>query len=930
MRPSVVLGVLVGSIVVLSALPGLLGPAARGAAPPAAVETSVRSGPVASPVAPALPPALAFRNVSYANPRPASGGPPVSAIPETPAPAVPDTTPVIVHFPQWENSTPVTELFTAPTGTWGAIVFSYTGTVVGDVYDSSYRAYVDENQFLEGTTPEYGTWTVTQDLIEYQSLFHGEVNVTFLLGAAIIDGHFITNLSLAFYPVAPGTAPPRTPDAIVPIFGWNHTYLSQAGGWLWANATVPDNVTNATLQLFVYGFGATDEFWYSDGSGSTYRAAYVTVGGRTIATVLPFPYVNTGGIDLFLWRPLTGGMTIADRPYEIDVSGAIGLLEGTHEYGGNLSGGLGSGNTWLIGGSLLLYTAANASAARSTEYRAEGGGASYSHTTSTSDTASTFALEDASVYALGNRTVNESTDLSDAFTNDQLLASTSSSQTQNISMSEQLATTTWSNSSLGTEVSQRTYDFPFVLDDYDEGTVVSQTSTTETIDFNQSITAWHQEWEESDVSGPQANLSGGGSAVLGTSASVDDLTTASGSYGGVEVANKEGGGATIQSISGILSQVAKSFQYDLAGGDPSNSYLHQLSDAAENPPGPYNAATLLSDRIVDPLVVAASASPVALDAGQHLTLTARALGGIGGYSYAWTGLPPGCPSENATTLLCTPTGSGAYDPMVLVRDANGSTASASTAPLLIAPPLAVTVVANASAWDAGQPIGLEASVSGGTGTDLLCHWFVNNTSAGPAVPCDTTFVSGGPGTGEWSFSVTVTDSSGSSASSQLLTLSPALPPSATVFSVLPTSSSLYRAGLLEFNASVVGGSAPYLYLWEVNGVNGSLFGGPSLDVSETTPTNVTVVVWVTDAAGETVGSQPVTTASGPVASSPRSASTSSGSSTDETGWYVAAAAIAAAAVLALLLLIPRRPGPAPRPAPRAPAPMPPAPPGGRR
>ena len=47
------------------------------------------------------------------------------------------------------------------------------------------------------------------------------------------------------------------------------------------------------------------------------------------------------------------------------------------------------------------------------------------------------------------------------------------------------------------------------------------------------------------------------------------------------------------------------------------------------------------------------------DLGQNVTLTAVPGGGLGGLSYAWSGLPPGC-AGSTQTIRCAPTVTGTY------------------------------------------------------------------------------------------------------------------------------------------------------------------------------------------------------------------------------------------------------------------------------
>lgn len=81
-----------------------------------------------------------------------------------------------------------------------------------------------------------------------------------------------------------------------------------------------------------------------------------------------------------------------------------------------------------------------------------------------------------------------------------------------------------------------------------------------------------------------------------------------------------------------------------------------------------------------PLSVSARAAPATVPEGASVTFSAAVTGGRAPFTYQWQGLPPGCPSQNAAALTCTPTVTGPFSVVVAVADAsipvqhaNGST-----------------------------------------------------------------------------------------------------------------------------------------------------------------------------------------------------------------------------------------------------------------
>jgi len=85
----------------------------------------------------------------------------------------------------------------------------------------------------------------------------------------------------------------------------------------------------------------------------------------------------------------------------------------------------------------------------------------------------------------------------------------------------------------------------------------------------------------------------------------------------------------------------------------------------------------LSLDVYAPFRASVSASPSSLVLGATTTFTAVATGGAGSPTFAWSGLPPGCPSSNETSVTCDPTAAGTFTATVSVRDVHGDPASAS-------------------------------------------------------------------------------------------------------------------------------------------------------------------------------------------------------------------------------------------------------------
>ena len=395
--------------------------------------------PAVSSLAPVEPLAgLLQHNLTVPGSDPAAGTP-VSAYQETPPPAVPDTTPVVVTVTTNNRGCCAYVNDTPAGGPWDSVVLNYTGTAVGGVYDSSYRAYVDGAQVLFGTTPEFGTWTVLDNITEYESLLEPGANFTFVLSAALVGGYFSTSINLTFYPPPPGGPVPSEPSKVVPL--WSQHYIVPATPSISVNATVPTDTSAAVLELWAYRLPVRRVLV---GQLPSARSIDVTLDGSPFAAVYPFPFVNTGGVDLFLWRPIPADYTLSDRPYELNVSGALGLLEGAHTYNVTV-GGRQSQSDWLVQGSLLLWTNATVGGATSTSSEAVLPSPGTSGSTISSSTSFTYASE----LSTTNGTVSVSSSGTGTFrqTTTSVTAPTNGTGWENLSQTSTLSDTSVSTSS---------------------------------------------------------------------------------------------------------------------------------------------------------------------------------------------------------------------------------------------------------------------------------------------------------------------------------------------------------------------------------------------------------------------------------------------------------------------------------------------------
>ncbi len=299
----------------------------------------------------------------------------------------------------------------------------------------------------------------------------------------------------------------------------------------------------------------------------------------------------------------------------------------------------------------------------------------------------------------------------------------------------------------------------------------------------------------------------------------------------------------------------------------------------------------------DPTLSTLTLSRAALDAGQLTTLSVSTVGGAGGFTYAWSGLPPGCGGTDLSAVTCAPTAAGTFAVSVAVTDANGWHLTSAPATLTVSPSLfGASLSLNRGSLDLGQSTQLTASVRGGAG-GMTYTW--TNLPSGCSSLSQATLTCQPSTSGVAWLSVTANDSNGATvvAGPVELTVVPALgTPTAT-----SSASSLDTGSLVIFTAAVTGGAGPFTYAW--TGLPSGCVGTTTVTVSCTPEAAgaLTVSVTVTDANGA------VSTASNVVSvvvsTSAKSATSSALASTNGMVDTVLGLAVAALVVGLLALLL---------------------------
>ena len=185
---------------------------------------------------------------------------------------------------------------------------------------------------------------------------------------------------------------------------------------------------------------------------------------------------------------------------------------------------------------------------------------------------------------------------------------------------------------------------------------------------------------------------------------------------------------------------------------------------------------------------AVSASSHTLDVGQALTVSASFVGGGGGLTYVWSGLPAGCVGANAPSVTCAPASAGRFTPSARVTDPTGGSSLATLASAIVvaAGPTATALkVVNGASVPVGSVttgtlVTFELTATPGSGADTV-SW--SGLPAGCAPPgSNASSVACRPNaTGTYTVSATEVDSNGVAVTSPVASLVVTSPAAATPF-----------------------------------------------------------------------------------------------------------------------------------------------------
>ncbi len=150
-----------------------------------------------------------------------------------------------------------------------------------------------------------------------------------------------------------------------------------------------------------------------------------------------------------------------------------------------------------------------------------------------------------------------------------------------------------------------------------------------------------------------------------------------------------------------------------------------------------------------------------LDVGVLETVTVSEAGGSAPFTYSYTDLPQGCPSQNASEFTCAPTAQGAYNVTVTVSDRFGNTATMTTVLQVNALPLVSVTEGSSEKLPWGGTLAITVAVTGGTGPFSIAY---HGLPAGCGTANVTSYSCQPTVAGTFTVSVNVTDAFGKTSS----------------------------------------------------------------------------------------------------------------------------------------------------------------------
>ena len=239
-------------------------------------------------------------------------------------------------------------------GPWAKVVLNADWSVdAGRQFDRTAEIWIGGTNVYFGTTAEPSktvqrSWHTEVDLTDYSTLLTTAQGGRVDLGNLVNDtytSHLHGSAYLQFYPVAKHHQPPVVADQVLPMAAdstGGTVTLNSGSDQLAKTFSLPTNVERAYLDVFAQS-QSNDEFWYTcapnDVAGELYdcgntgfREGEVSIDGKPAGIAPVYPWIYTGGIDPYLWRPIPGIQTLNFEPYRVDLTPFASVLSDGNQH----------------------------------------------------------------------------------------------------------------------------------------------------------------------------------------------------------------------------------------------------------------------------------------------------------------------------------------------------------------------------------------------------------------------------------------------------------------------------------------------------------------------------------------------------------------------------------------------------------------------
>ena len=265
---------------------------------------------------------------------------------------------------------------------WAKVILEANFSInQGRQFDRTANIWIGPTNIYFGTTAEPSHnvarhWHVERDLTDYSSIFTvtqaGTVDLGNLVNSTY-TGILHGSADLLFYPLEQNQLPPRAADQVI-AFSSGPTGgtvgLGTTTDLLEQTLTLPTNITDLYFDVFAQS-QSNDEFWYScvpndvaselqSCPGTAFRESEVTIDGTPAGVAPVYPWIYTGGIDPYLWRPIPGVQTMNFLPYRVNLTPFAAMLDDGQPHTIALSV-FNADSYFSATASLLLYLDAGAS-----------------------------------------------------------------------------------------------------------------------------------------------------------------------------------------------------------------------------------------------------------------------------------------------------------------------------------------------------------------------------------------------------------------------------------------------------------------------------------------------------------------------------------------------------------------------------------------